>query len=50
MSVQSRNSSWTLHLKNIKCLCKIQKNSKNGKINGVLNQEGEKLKYFSADI
>lgn len=30
-----------LHLKNIKMPCKIQKNSKNGKINGVLNQEGE---------
>ena len=30
-----------LHLKNIKMPCKIQKNSKNGKTNGVLNQEGE---------
>lgn len=30
-----------LHLKNIKMPCKIQKNSKNRKINGVLNQEGE---------
>ena len=35
-----------LHLKNIKMPCKIQKNSKNGKINGVLNQEGEESTLF----
>jgi len=35
-----------LHLKNIKMSCKIEKNAKNGKINGVLNKEGEKSSLF----